>query len=59
MSVAQSLNLLAATPPSVSPAGTGRGDDLPVDLTTLDLEALMGLRVGARAQQDSQDSEAT
>lgn len=57
--MAHSLNLLAATPPSVSPEGMGRGDDLPVDLTTLDLEALMGLRIGARAQQDSQDSDDT
>ena len=55
--MAHSLSLLAATQSSVSSAGTGAGDDLPVDLTTLDLEALMGLRVGARTQQDSQDSD--
>jgi hypothetical protein len=38
----------------------GRGDDLPgdlpVDLMALDLEALMALRVGGRAQQDPDDA---
>jgi hypothetical protein len=47
---------LAATPSSVSPAQAGRGDDLPVDLTALGLEALMALRVGGRAQQDPDDA---
>jgi hypothetical protein len=54
--VAHPISLLAATQSSVSPAGTGRGDDLPVDLTALGLEALMALRVGGRAQQDPDDA---
>ena len=58
--MAHSLSLLAATQSSGSPAGTGRGDDLPgdlpVDLTALGLEALMALRVGGRAPQDPDDA---
>ncbi len=58
--MAHSLSLLAATQSSGSPAGAGRGDDLPgdlpVDLTALDLEALMALRVGGHAQQDPDDA---
>jgi hypothetical protein len=58
--VAHPLSLFAATQSSGSPAGTGRGDDLPgdlpVDLTALGLEALMALRVGGRAPQDPDDA---
>ncbi len=58
--MAHLLSLLAATQSSGSPAGTGRGDDLPgdlpVDLTALDLEALMALRIGGRVQQDPDDA---
>ncbi len=58
--MAHLLSLLAATQSSGSPAGAGRGDDLPgdlpVDLTALDLEALMALRVGGRVQQDPDDA---
>ncbi len=54
--MAHPMSLLAATQSSVSPAGTGRGDDLPVDLTALGLEALMALRVGGHAQQDPDDA---
>ncbi len=58
--MAHPLSLLAATQSSGSPAQTGRGDglpvDLPVDLTALGLEALMALRVGGRAQQDPDDA---
>ncbi len=54
--MAHPMSLLATTPSSVSPAGTDWGGDLPVDLTALDMEALMALRVGGRAQQDPDDA---
>ncbi len=56
--MAHPISLLAATPSSVSPAGTDWGGDLPADLTALGLEALMALRVGGRARQDPDPDDA-
>ena len=50
-------SLLAATQSSVSPAGAGRGDDLPGDLTALSLAQLMNVPVRAPDPEDEAEDE--